>query len=156
MASEHAKKLREVAAQLSTERFQGWSNPIVGVITDAADFIDGTVTADTGDAVLSRPAPAATDTAPKEDCKSDGLETVAFINSGDLAALPDTRNALVSSSQVSWDGQYDKDVALVTRSQAEELLADLHAAIAVKDHSLKLLEADNAAMDKLLKEANHV
>lgn len=62
MASEHAKKLREVAAQLSTERFQGWANPLVGVITDAADFLDGTLTADTGDAVLSRPAPAATDT----------------------------------------------------------------------------------------------
>ena len=40
----------------------------------------------------------------------------------------------------------------VTRSQAEELLADLHAAIAVKDHGLKLLKADNEAQAARIKE----
>jgi len=34
------KRLRKVAAQLAAERVQGWANPLVGTLTDAADFLD--------------------------------------------------------------------------------------------------------------------
>lgn len=35
-----AKKLRAVAAILAAERLQGWANPLVVDITDAADLLD--------------------------------------------------------------------------------------------------------------------
>ncbi|MBZ9659829.1 hypothetical protein LB523_12305 [Mesorhizobium sp. ESP-6-4] len=37
----HAQRLREVAAVLAAERIQGWANPLVCVLTDAADAIAG-------------------------------------------------------------------------------------------------------------------
>ncbi len=104
----------------------------------------------------TRPAPAATVT---------GLVTRAFINEGDLNALPDTRNALVSSTPASWDGQLDKTIELVTRSQAVELLAAERAKY--RDAMEKLVEsqretlvwqqraidlkADNAAKEERIK-----
>lgn len=38
-AARHAQRLREVAAVLSTERIQGWANPLVTLLTDAAEAI---------------------------------------------------------------------------------------------------------------------
>lgn len=37
--SKHEERLRETAAQLSSERIQGWANPFVVYCTEAADHI---------------------------------------------------------------------------------------------------------------------
>jgi len=60
-AARHAKSLREVAAVLSTERIQGWANPLVTLLTDAAEAIaPQPLPANAGQWVLSAsPAPVA-------------------------------------------------------------------------------------------------
>lgn len=35
-----AAKIREVAAQLSAKRMQGWANPLVSVLVDAANYLE--------------------------------------------------------------------------------------------------------------------
>lgn len=40
-SSELGAKVRRVAAQLSSERFNGWANPLVADLVDAADFLEG-------------------------------------------------------------------------------------------------------------------
>ncbi len=50
----HAERLRNVAAVLASERIQGWGNPLVLSLTEAADFLDGRETQeDDGAVVLS-------------------------------------------------------------------------------------------------------
>ena len=53
-AEQHAARIERVAAQLAAERVQGWSNPLVGDLVDAARFLRNEPTpVDTGEAVLS-------------------------------------------------------------------------------------------------------
>jgi hypothetical protein len=53
-SSELGAKVRKVAAQLSVERFNGWANPLVSDLVDAADFLEGKKPIqDSSDAVLS-------------------------------------------------------------------------------------------------------
>ena len=53
-SSELGAKVRRVAAQLSSERFNGWANPLVADLVDAADFLEGkTPIQHSSDAVLS-------------------------------------------------------------------------------------------------------
>lgn len=50
-------KVRKVAAQLSVERFNGWANPLVSDLVDAADFLEGkTPMNESSEAVLSADA----------------------------------------------------------------------------------------------------
>nr|DAE48929.1 MAG TPA: outer capsid protein sigma-1 attachment protein [Caudoviricetes sp.] len=136
MAGEHAQKLREVAAQLSTERFQGWSNPLVTAITDAADFLDGSEKIDTGDAVLSSPTPVAP-VSPDATGKCGELETVAWTNKAQLSFLKDDQWKVIPMAM--WAKEYqaasDDDIGLCDRSQAEELLA-------AEQHERDMLKAD--------------
>lgn len=54
-AEQHANELMRVAAQLATERIQGWANPFVVSLVNAASFLrDEPAPVDTGDAVLSQ------------------------------------------------------------------------------------------------------
>ncbi|WP_435654978.1 DUF3850 domain-containing protein [Brucella pituitosa] len=98
-----------------------------------------------GICVLSYTSPAA---------PVEGLETVAY-----QYQIP--RNGHWDNLPSDWTADeckaYDKKETreLVTRSQAETIIADLHAAIVVKDHGLKLLEADNAALTAWVKELEH-
>jgi len=56
-SSELGAKVRKVAAQLSVERFNGWANPLVSDLVDAADFLEGkTPMNESSEAVLSADA----------------------------------------------------------------------------------------------------
>ncbi|KAB2792561.1 hypothetical protein F9K96_05305 [Brucella anthropi] len=171
MAGEHAQKLREVAAQLSTERFQGWSNPLVTAITDAADFLDGSEKIDTGDAVLSSPTPVAP-VSPDATGKCGELETVAWTNKAQLSFLKDDQWKVIPMAM--WAKEYqaasDDDIGLCDRSQAEELLAAKDAAMKrwrseserAQSQNVELaeqlssLEADNAALTARVKELSEI
>ncbi|MGB3349769.1 MAG: hypothetical protein WBA85_13475 [Brucella anthropi] len=126
----------EQQAEMLEEQRQSWVRGNVGLSRDERGMTSP---------VMPRPAPAAADT---------GLVTGLWAMT-DVNGKPTNVTTSVNDAKVWRELGYIL-TEYVTRSQAEELLADLHAAIAVKDHGLKLLEADNAAKDKLLKEANHV
>lgn len=58
-SEKHADRIEKVAAQLSAERFGGWSNPLVADLANAARFFrNEPEPVDTGDAALSEGAPS--------------------------------------------------------------------------------------------------
>lgn len=122
----------EQRAEMMEEQRQSWVRGNIGLSRDERSMTS---------TVMQRPAPAATDT---------GLETGLWAMT-DVNGKPTNVTTSVNDAKVWLELGYIL-TEYVTRSQAEELLADLHAAIAVKDHGLKLLKADNEAQAARIKE----
>ncbi|MFK5639896.1 hypothetical protein ACI50E_18865 [Brucella sp. ZJ1_1] len=149
MVSEHAQKLREVAAQLSTESFQGWSNPLATVITDAADFLDGSEQIDTGDAVISRPTPVAP-VSPGATGKCGELVRLSLVNGGGLE--PNQNGNYVRFSQAV-------ELLAAERAEKEDLIREWAEAVAIRDADIRSLKdlnslhvSANAALTARVKE----
>ncbi len=99
----------------------------------------------------NRPVPSATDT---------GLETVGYLTGSSFAPLKERGSTILfRDSPNEWPEKYKGSHALVTRSQAEELLAAERAntETALEQRNMTIaelarLEADNAAKDARIKE----
>lgn len=115
-----ADKIRKVAAQLSAERMQGWANPLVSVLVDAANYLEQAQPKSVGgDAVLSAPS------APAE---VDGLV-----------------KALRSGQQSDMDGTFVK-VSRQACKEAATAIEAYHAALAAKDAEIARLAGERQAL----------